>query len=71
MKCHTAECRSPAAIPEMTYWGLCMKCYSEAKKMVEAGDTSWQQLEELGLVRGKSSPFLSGYRKASEINKPE
>lgn len=33
--------------------GLCMNCYSKAKKMVEAKKTTWEELESMGLVELK------------------
>lgn len=45
IECLTPECRERA-----THKGLCMKCYSEAKKLVEVGKTTWAELAILGLA---------------------
>lgn len=45
--------------------GLCLKCYSIAKKMVASGKTTWEQLEENGMAKPKDSPFLSQFDKLS------
>lgn len=44
--------------------GLCMKCYSTAKKTVESGTTTWDRLEELGLVLRKEDPFTKALNDA-------
>ena len=51
--------------------GLCMQCYSKAKKMVDNGITSWLKLVSLGLSLGidgigSTDPFVSAYNKATE-----
>jgi hypothetical protein len=38
--------------------GLCLKCYSAAKKLVESNRTTWEDLENMNLVRPKSSGSL-------------
>ena len=35
--------------------GLCMGCYSKAKKMVEAKKTTWEELESMGMVESKAT----------------
>lgn len=46
--------------------GLCLICYSRAKKKVEAGETTWETLVKLGLCNGTSDPFDDAYDKATE-----
>ncbi len=46
--------------------GLCLVCYSRAKKKVDAGETTWEKLEELGLCKGQADPFDDAYTKAME-----
>ncbi len=62
-KCLTAGCNSQAA-GSKDFRGLCMKCYSSAKKYVESGSTSWEELERLGMVRSKEQddPFLTALK---------
>lgn len=45
LKCLTGLCRQDAAA---NCRGLCMKCYSSAKKAVERGEVTWDELVELG-----------------------
>ena len=35
--------------------GLCMSCYSKAKKIVEAKKTTWEELESMGMVESKAT----------------
>lgn len=61
-KCMTVTCRT-TALPDSTYRGLCIKCYSAAKKLVEAGQTTWEDLEALDLCAVKSDPFTAEFMK--------
>ena len=45
--CLKPNCKSIAAI---NLRGLCMKHYSEAKKLVANGETTWEELASLGLA---------------------
>lgn len=58
-KCLTPECgKSRFASGK----GLCMQCYSAAKKLVDAGKTTWEELAEMGLVATSSeSKFLKAF----------
>lgn len=44
--------------------GLCMKCYSAAKKLVEKGETSWGELAGMGMCEMPVEPtdFASVFR---------
>jgi hypothetical protein len=70
MNCMTVGCKNDEA-PALKR-GLCMNCHSKAKKMIESGKTSWEELERLGLARGQSidDPFTrsleAARRKAGE-----
>lgn len=46
--------------------GLCLNCYSRAKKLVESGETTWEKLAERGLCEGKGNPFDDAYTRAME-----
>lgn len=48
MKCMIPNCGRDAIVTPKR--GLCMRCYSTAKKMVESGDTNWDELVEKGLA---------------------
>lgn len=57
--CLTKNCRGFAAADCR---GLCMKCYSQAKKLVQDGKTSWDELESMGLATPKAgTPFLDQF----------
>lgn len=62
--CLTKGChrRSAAAIMR----GLCLPCYSIAKKLVESGKTTWEELVSLGLATGgtDADPFTKAFNNA-------
>lgn len=55
-KCITPDCPRASGDPK-TYRGLCLRCYSSAKKLVESGSYSLEKLEEMGLVLPTYDPF--------------
>ena len=61
--CLTAGCGKSALLAD-AYRGLCMSCYSAAKKAVEKKITTWEELERLDMVKSKeeASPFLAALR---------
>lgn len=46
--------------------GLCLVCYSRANKKVEAGETTWAKLAEMGLCESDRDPFDDAYSRAME-----
>ena len=65
-RCFIKTClRLPSANP--AHRGLCLVCFSKAKKKVESGDTTWDKLAEMGLCKsGGVDPFDDAYSKAME-----
>lgn len=59
LKCLIKACARPRAKR-----GLCLICYSQAKKKVEAGETTWDKLVELGLCESDRTPFDDAYDRA-------
>lgn len=43
--CLVPNCPDPAKVR-----GLCERCYANANRMVRAGQTTWEELTELGLA---------------------
>jgi hypothetical protein len=67
-ECLTEGCRSRSAADCR---GLCMKCYSAANKLVTEGQTTWEELESMGLATPRSSSvFKTEFfkRKGSDAN---
>ena len=65
--CYIKTCqRMPGA--DAKYRGLCPVCYSEAKKLVDSNQTTWEGLASKGLCSSgqASSPFNDAYSKAME-----
>ena len=47
--------------------GLCTQCHSKARKMVESGQTTWEQLEAMGLVKPQDDdPFTAAFNELSQ-----
>lgn len=46
--------------------GMCTKCYGKAKKKVEANETTWEELAEMGLCENQDDPFVQAFNKAKE-----
>lgn len=45
--------------------GLCSRCYGEAKHVINSGQTSWQELFDLGLAIN-DAPFAIAFKRAKE-----
>lgn len=46
--------------------GLCLKCYTSAKKKVDDGEVTWEKLVEVGLAAPERSPFDDAYSQVME-----
>lgn len=55
------RCLTPGCINRQNRNGLCLKCYGQAKKLIEAGKTTWESLEEMGLAELGRSDFLKAF----------
>lgn len=66
-KCLTKTCTNTQATVK-EYKGLCVKCYSSAKKLVASGATTWERLGEMGLaiVPKNNDPFLEQFHKENK-----
>ena len=64
-RCLTKNCARSATAHSR---GLCLVCYSRAKKAVADGKTTWDELVDLGLARGSDGDdvFLKGLKDARE-----
>lgn len=56
--CQTPMCSSKAAVQCR---GLCMRCYSQAKKLVEMGQVTWDDLEAKGVCSMEETPFMKNF----------
>lgn len=63
VKCLTPECKRPQAA---NCKGLCMICVSKAKKLVESGQTTWEELEAVGLVQLPEDSFTKAFKQKKE-----
>lgn len=51
VKCKHKDCISEAAAGP-TYRDLCLKHYGQAKKLVESGKATWEDLAQMGMCGG-------------------
>lgn len=65
-KCLIVACNRPSAAAMKR--GLCMGCYSRAKKMVDESKTTWERLVALGLALSidTGNPFAEAFDKATK-----
>ncbi len=65
--CRVRGCKREASIRE-----VCNSCYTSARKMVERGISTWEQLEQLGLVaavhRQHRSPMRAEFERLKASN---
>lgn len=59
-RCLTPSC---GQMPAASCKGLCMKCYSAAKKLVTGGQTTWEQLADMGLAEHMVDAFTAEFNK--------
>lgn len=57
--CMVPKCSKP---PAVNCRGLCMKCYSSAKKRVDSGETNWDELADMGLCEQQDDAFTTAYK---------
>jgi len=49
--------------------GLCAGCYTSAKRLVDVGKVSWEELENARLALRKEDPFTKAYNRARTENR--
>lgn len=62
-RCMIPNCQRLAALGKR---GLCLVCFSRAKKKVDSGETTWERLAEMRLCKSESNPFDDAYTRAME-----
>lgn len=62
-KCKVRGCKNDSRAR-----GLCVSCYGSANRMVHLGETSWEEMEQQGMVSRKQK---SKFREAVEANKSQ
>ncbi len=68
VECMTPGCRMRRAELAGSGRGLCLTCYSKAKKLVASGQTTWEYLEKVGLTEKGTvgDPFTEAFNKTKE-----
>lgn len=44
-------CLTPGCNTDSRWRGLCSRCYGQAKRLIEKGETTWEELMGLGLAK--------------------
>jgi hypothetical protein len=68
--CIVPECKARRAAGE-NFRGLCMRCYSTAKKEVAAGRVTWKQLVEIDLALPVGNAFTKALEERSKQCPPQ
>ncbi len=66
-KCFTPDCGEDA------HWKcLCKSCYGQAKKLIDAEETTWEELCDLGLAMLPAQRFRQEFfKRKREMEKPK
>lgn len=58
---------------EARWKGLCSACYGQAKQLIDAGETTWEELAALGLAVVPDKPFVVAFKAArsKSVNSPQ
>lgn len=54
--CMTAECGKPRQ-----WKGLCRSCYAQALRIIDQQETTWEELQEMGLCDLDHKPFTAAF----------
>lgn len=60
------KCLTEGCFTKAQWKGLCASCYGVAKKLITAGETSWEELTKMGLAKQDVKPFEAMFRKLKE-----
>lgn len=51
--------------------GLCSACYGQAKQLIDANETTWEELGLLGLAVIPDKPFVAAFKAARSKGIPQ
>lgn len=58
------KCVIPKCDKEARWKGLCSACYGQAKQLIDAQETTWEELGALGLAVIPDKPFVAAFKAA-------
>lgn len=58
VKCLTPDCKE-----DRRWKGLCSSCYGQAKRLIETEETTWDELEKLGLAELPGKAFTKAFKR--------
>lgn len=60
----TVKCLISGCDKEARWKGLCSACYGQAKQLIDATETTWEELAALGLAIIPDKPFVAAFKAA-------
>lgn len=62
------KCITNGCVAKQFKHGLCIKCYGQAKKLVESGRTTWEKLIKMGMAQSEQeSGFLAEFERRERL----
>lgn len=60
-------CMTPNCGKERKWKGVCASCYGQAKRLIDEEKTTWEELEQMGLVLLDSKPFYAAFKQKKSL----
>ncbi len=54
-------CLVPGCEKPRRWKGICQSCYGQAKRLIDSGKTTWEELQEMGLAELEGTPLLQAF----------
>jgi hypothetical protein len=62
-----SECLTPQCEGAVEIAGVCRACYASHRRAVVRGETTWEAIEEAGLIRFQTKRLASAARKSAGL----
>lgn len=59
---HEPPCITPNCSKKRKWKGICPSCYGQAMRLIDEEKTTWEELEQMGLVLLDSKPFYAAFK---------
>lgn len=63
------SCLTNTCSGEQKFKGLCNDCYGGAKRLINKGETTWDELANMGMAHANGDLFVETFRKARHSEK--
>lgn len=64
-------CMTPNCGKKRKWKGICPSCYGQAKRLIDEEKTTWEELEQMGLVLLDSKPFYAAFKQKKSQTKEQ